>query len=141
MEDHLQETDSRKLLICTNVLDEAFPKEFKNYVDIFNSFNEVVITCYSRNLDKDYRKKIDYFKKKCLNLEISVTPKVHAVIYHVSEFCELKGMGLTPWSEQTESLHHDFNQVWENYKVKDTNHVECGKRLLQAVQIYNSKHL
>ena len=64
------------------------------------------------------------------------------VMYHVSEFCELKGIGLAPWSEQTsESLHHDFNQVWENYEVKDTNHLEYGKRLLQAVQIYNSKHV
>ena len=63
-------------------------------------------------------------------------------MFHVGEFCKLHNMGLSPWSEQTtESLHSDFNKVWENYKVKDTNHVEYGNRLLQAVQMYNSKHL
>ena len=62
---------------------------------------------------------------KYLSLEIDVTPKVHAVMYHVSEFCELKGMGLAPWSEQTsESVHHDFNLLWEKYKLKDIQHID-----------------
>ena len=77
-----------------------------------------------------------------MDLGVSVTPKVPAVMYHIEEFCEMKGMGLAPWSEQTsESLHHDFNQSWENYKIKDTNHPSYGDRLLQAVQNYNSKNL
>ena len=38
---------------------------------------------------------------KLSKLEISVTPKVHAVFFHVQEFCELTKMGLGPWSEQT----------------------------------------
>ena len=38
--------------------------------------------------------------------------------------------------EQTsEYLHHDFNQVWENYKLKDIHHIDYAKELLKAVQI------
>ena len=34
-----------------------------------------------------------------LQLTISVTPKVHAVMFHVEEFCSLTGRGLGPWSD------------------------------------------
>ena len=75
-------------------------------------------------------------------LNISVTPKVHAVMYHVADFCNLKGMGLAPWSEQTsKSLHRDFTMIWNTFKVKNTDHPEYGRRLLQAVSMYNSQHL
>ena len=51
-------------------------------------------------------------------------------------------MGLSPWSEQTaESLHQDFNTVWNNYNVRDTSHPEYAERLLQAIITYNSQHL
>ena len=134
--------DSRKLLKHCDDLDVLCPEEFKQYVKTFKAFNDVVGGCYGRNLETNYLKKIEKFKAEYLKLGISVMPKVHAVMYHIGEFCEIKGMGLSPWSEQTaESLHHDFNQVWENYKVKDKSHPEYGQRLHQAVQIYNSKHL
>ena len=134
--------DSRKLLKQTADLKELCPIEHESYVKTFQSFNEVVRACYSMNLDRDYQERIDDFRRSYMNLGVSVTPKVHAVMYHVGEFCEMKGMGLTPWSEQTtEALHHDFNQTWESYKVRDTDHLSYGDRLLQAVQTYNSKHL
>ena len=47
---------------------------------------------------------IHYFKLKYKQLKISVTPKVHAVLHHVSEFCKVTGKGLSPWSEQTAPL-------------------------------------
>ena len=77
------------------------PKEFEKYLDTFNTFNGVVTASYSRDLVKGYINTINDFKKKYLSLEIDVTPKVHTVLYHVSEFCELEGMGLAPWSDQT----------------------------------------
>ena len=103
------ENDTRKLLKCASILKEMCPKEFERYVDTFNSFNGVVTACYSRDLDENHLNITDDFKQKYLSLKINVTTKVYAVMYHVSEFCELKGMGLAPLSEQTsESLHHDF---------------------------------
>ena len=70
-------------------------------------------------ISPDFEERIDAFKECYMALSISVTPKVHAVIYHVADFCNLTGMGLAPWNEQTsESLHHDFNMIWNNFKVK-----------------------
>ena len=88
------------------------------------------------------KEKTEVFRVKYLNLKISVTPKVHAVFFHVAEFCDIVGTGLGPWSEQTaESLHHDFSQIWNNFKVADMDHPEYAKRLLDAVVMYNSQHL
>ena len=65
---------------------------------------------------------------------------MHAVFFHVEDFCEVVGMGLGPWSEQaTESLHADFNKVWTRYKVRDIENEKFG--LFEAVVAYNSQHL
>ena len=102
----------------------------------------VVAACYGTELTTDYEHLIDQFKVSYLNLCIPVTPKVHAVIFHVPEFCTQKSMGLGPWSEQTsESIHHDFKLTWINYLIKDLEHPRYGDNLLRALQMYNSQHL
>ena len=113
--------DSRQLLRNVNRLEALRPPEAcKKFVNAFKSFNDVVSACYGSNLDADYLQKISIFAADYFRLGISVTPKVHAVIYHIPEFCELMGRGLGPWSEQTgESVHHDFKEMWQRYKVKD----------------------
>ena len=46
-----------------------------------------------------------------------MTPKVHAVFYHVSEFCEKKQMGLGFFSEQEmECVHFEFKRIWQRSK-------------------------
>ena len=113
-----------------------------NYINAFKSFNEVVISCYGQKLSPLYEEKISVFKSQYMKLNINVTPKVHAVYHHVSEFCKLTNKGLAPWSEQTtESLHHDFNQIWQGFKVCDTDHKDYGSRLRNAIVMYNSQHL
>ena len=65
--------------------------------------------CFGKNLDPDSPIFIGALKKSFMDLEVSVTPKIHAVFYHVSEFCSkhLKGLGF--YSEQAmESVHFDF---------------------------------
>ena len=63
-------------------------------------------------------------------------------VMNVEEFCSETGMGLGPWSEQTsEALHHDFNRMWENFKIKNMEHPLYNKNLLRAVSMYNSQHL
>ena len=72
-----------------------------------------------------------------MKLGITVTPKVHTVMYHVAEFCIMTGRGLGPWSEQTgESVHHDFKETGMRNNVNDIE-----RQLLKAVSIYNSQHL
>ena len=71
------------------------------FVDAFRNFDEVVSACYGDNLSPDFMEKINKFSKSYMKLKISVTPKIHAVMYHVAEFCSMTGRGLGPWSEQT----------------------------------------
>ena len=89
-----------------------------------------------------YVDNIREFTDKFKKLDISVTPKVHAVMHHVEEFCEIKGKGLGPLSDQTsESIHQDFNECWKKYFLKDMDREEYPDRLLNAVRMYNGLHL
>ena len=135
--------DSRRLLVNVKRLEALKPPSFvEKYIVAFKSFNSVVESCFGKKLHPDFEKMIALFAKDYLKLGISVTPKVHAVFFHVSEFCLMTGQGLSPWSEQTgESVHHDFKQIWNNYKVKIIERPIYGENLLKAVAAYNSKHI
>ena len=137
--------DSRALLKKVNRLEELYPANNPNaqkYSVAFNALNEVVGACYGYDLHPDFEGKIKKFTEAYLDLKISVTPKIHAVMHHVSEFCHLTGRGLGPWSEQTgEAIHHDFKQTWKRFTIKDTQCENYGKHILQAVSTYNSQHL
>ena len=105
--------ESRTLLNNVEQLQNLVPDEkAMKYVDVFRCFNQVG------------------------------SPKLHALVYHVGEFCLLTGRGVGPWSEQTgESIHHDFSKTWEKCKIKDIDHPLYGEQLLKAVIMYNSQHL
>lgn len=135
--------ESRKLLKNVNRLEGLSPpSQCENYVVAFKSFNEVVASCYGKELRPDFLDKIRIFTRDYMRLGISVTPKVHAVMYHVGEFCALTGMGLAPWSEQTgESVHHDFNETWKKFKVNNVERPIYASQLLKAVCMYNSQHI
>ena len=135
--------DSRKLLKNVGILKELLlPSQCKLFIEAFESFNDVVTACYGKHLSLDYKDKIKKFRACYKKLNIDVTPKIHAVFYHIEEFCEIVKMPLGPFSEQTaESLHSDFKAIWKNYKVRDTGHDEYSKRLLESVIAYNSGHL
>ena len=112
------------------------------FINAFEACNDAVTSCFGTQLADDFEEKIELFSTCYLKLNISVTPKLHAVMHHVPEFCKVKGIGLAPWSEQcSESIHHDFSKIWDNFKVKHTDHPDYGKRLLQAVCMYNGLHL
>ena len=111
-------------------------------IEAYRRFKDVVDSCYGSHLQHDYTTKIETFKTSYQKLRIPITPKIHAVIFHITEFCSSKGKGLGPWSEQTsESVHRDFLRVWNNYKIRSTQNNNYGKQLLSAVCKYNSTHL
>ena len=86
--------------------------------------------------------KIKKFPRAYLDLGINLTPKVHTVMHHAQDFCTLTGRGLGPWSEQaSKSIHHDFKQTWQHFKINDTNNELYGEHHLKAVSMYNSHHL
>ena len=81
-------------------------------------------------------------KVKNSKLGLNFTPKIHAVIFHIPEFCLHTKRSLGFYSEQaSESVHHDFSLIWANYKVNSLSHPGYHKRLLNAVCIYNSRHI
>ena len=135
--------ESRKLLKNVDRLEALSPPtSCIKFVSAFKSFNEVVSSCYGTELLPGFQCKIATFTRDYMKLGISVTPEVHAVIFHIAEFCEMTGQGLGPWSEQTgESIHHDFKETWKRYKVNNTDHDIYGENLLKAVCAYNSQHL
>lgn len=111
------------------------------YVDAFQAFKSVVDACFSRRLEENFEENIVKFKDSYMSLNISVTPKVHAVFFHVADFCKRHQRGLAFYSEQAmESVHFDFQQTWEKFKVSETNPDYCNA-LLRAVCVYNSCHL
>ena len=135
--------DCRKILIKVDNLEERCPPEFHQFTKTFRLLDEVVKSCYGNELGSNYHTKINMFTEAYMKLGISITPKVHAVMFHVQEFCDFTGMGLGPWSEQTvESLHHEFKKnCWENFYVKDTDNPAYPEHLLSAVKSFNSLHL
>ena len=112
------------------------------YVRVFDDFKKVVCSCFGNHLEKDYKTCIAAFKKSYTDLRISITPKVHAVFFHVEQFCDKKGIGLGFFSEQAmESVHYDFlKSSWEMNKVA-ANHPDHPKKLLRAVCSYNALHV
>jgi hypothetical protein len=112
------------------------------YVVALRSLSAVVSSCYGEQLDADFLDAIQRFRVAYLDLGISITPKVHAVLHHVADFCSARGRGLGLWTEQAvEAAHHDFRSLWKNFQVRDSSHPAYEKQLLRAVQVYNSQHL
>ena len=134
--------ECRKLLDNVHKLTELCPADFSPYVDAFEKLNDVVHSCYGNDLLPDYDLNINDFKDAFLQLKISVTPKVHAIFFHIEDFCSLTKMGLGPWSEQaSESVHQEFSKCWKKYTIKSTDNPLYGIKLLEAVQMFNSLNI
>ena len=133
--------DSRRLLKNVSKINQP-TGIIKRYADAFIAFNDVVDSCYGDELKENYKTKIRLFAKAYQHLRINITPKVHAVIFHIEEFCSLTHRGLAPWSEQAgEAMHHDFSEMWDDFKVKNMENPIYPDHLLQAVCAYNGQHV
>ena len=131
----------RKLLKSCDLLDAICPLNCKPLVRCFRSFNVVVSSCFGQDLHPSYKEDIKMFRQDYLDLNINMTPKVHAVIFHIVEFCERVDTGLGRFSEQaSESVHHNFKTTWQRFKVLDC-HPDYGQRLLRAVNSFNTDHI
>ena len=91
---------AKELLNNVHKLQELCQQKHHNFVTAFSSVNDVVLSCYGYDLQPDYKSKIAKFKKDYLQLKISVARKVHAVYYHIEEFCAMTEIELGPFSER-----------------------------------------
>ena len=75
------------------------------------------------------------------NEQVTVTPTIHILVFHVPEFCNFTKNGLGYYSTQAgEAVHPDFRKTWAQYKVSPEN-PDYGERILDALVWYNVKHL
>ena len=94
---------------CPDRIVEAMP-----YIVVLKAFDKVVHSCFGVTLVEGYKENITMFSKLYRELGITVTPKVHMVEQHITDFMALKGeaAGLGFYSEQAmESVHHDFKVI------------------------------
>ena len=141
--------DCLKLLKNINILEEMLDnattwdrkEEALSFVKAFKDFKKVVRACFGILKAEDFKESLSKFKSSYMTLGISITPKVHAVFYHIEEFLENKRFGLGIYSEQsTESLHSKFSVHWSRYK-RNLSHPKYGDYLLSCIVDFNSKHL
>ena len=131
----------KKLLSKIDALRSMCPLQGLKYVEDFEKFRKVVDACYGHDLDPDFRMIIRDFEKSYLSLGISISPKVHTVFHHITDFCDSVHTGLGRYSEQAvEAVHADFKSTWAKYKFHEVN-PRYPEQLLKAVSDYNAKHL
>lgn len=66
-----------------------------------------------------------------------ITPKIHAIYFHVIDYIELNKKSLGWISEHAfESVHFDFDLTWSRYKCIKIN-TKFKDRLVRAVLNYN----
>ncbi len=132
---------SCRLLRSTDQLRSMCPLAGLPFAAAFCAFDRVVQSCFGCQLLPEFANALLEFRDRYLDLAISATPKVHAVFYHVGDFCSRRGTGLGVWSEQsTGSLHRDFVEHWERYTVPE-DHPTYSDRLLAVVCSYDDRHL
>ena len=129
--------DSHNLLKNMDILQRFVEREktdhMLGFVKTFQHFKSVVSSCFGMTLNTTYVQNINDFKNSYLQLRVSVTPKAHAVFYHVPEFIALNGTALGIFSEQsTEALHSIFSAQWAMYK-RNPDHPDYGGQLLKCV--------
>ncbi len=126
-------------------LGKELPSKYRVYAIALHRFGQVVTSCFSKDLvqvgGKNYEELIQEFHEVYLACGIRPTPKVHAVVTHVPEWCYKNQKGLGFASEQaSESVHHDFKKRWEHFKVREDNK-RFGERIKSCVVQYNTSHL
>lgn len=131
----------KKLLENVDILRGKKNLGLMKYVKVFDDFRKVTSACFGNDLKENYSECIQAFKKSYVDLGVNITPKVHAVFFHVEQFCAIKGVSLGFFSEQAmESVHFDFKTTWEKNKVS-VNHPDYPEKLLRSVCSYNSLHV
>ena len=130
----------KEILKKVDLLAQELPPALQKFAEALRSFDAVRKSCFGEHLSSTFMSDIELFRSAYMKLQISVTPKIHAIIDHVPEFCQLKKVGLGKFSEQaSESVHSDFQKTWQRFAVP-LSHEQVAKRLLQAVIKYNSLH-
>ncbi len=134
------------------------------YVEAFAAFGKLVRGIFGSMLAARWHTLINDFCRAYLDLNISVTPKVHIIFTHLKEWIESSNSALGRFSEQAgEAIHSDFDRKWQHFYMRSRtwqNDAELsdvqqrqqnaakaqwsdqyGRRLLHCTTVYNAGHL
>lgn len=77
----------------------------------FGDLKNFVNSCFGNDLKPNYVENIIAFENSFKDLEINVTPKIHAILLPHIDFCEQYKTGLGFFNEQaSEAVHYDFKK-------------------------------
>jgi hypothetical protein len=134
-------------MLDEDVLGDTSPILVQPYVRAFQAMDKLVNHCFGTKL-VDQDKAVGQLKELVvayMGLEISVTPKMHVLFYHLLPALSnplLQGRGLGVVSGQAgESIHQEFKIFWAKYKINSLDNPLYGDHLLRAVIEFSSKHL
>lgn len=96
---------SKRLLNNIDKLESLAPQKdtkISSVIKCFYTFNEVRQKCFGNRCLSGYKEAIKDFENNYSELELSTTPKLHALFEHVPQFLERQEghTGLGPFSEQ-----------------------------------------
>lgn len=117
-----------------------------DFYHLLNAFNDVVTSHFSSHYEAEFAEnKMMVFRKSyeqlCQKSTLTCTPKVHAVLHHVPDFCKMMKRGLGTYNEQAfEAVHADFKSTWLRFK-RSSNNPSYGAKLLRAICVYNAGHV
>ena len=138
----LEGNSCKKLLNSIDTLRSKNNIFLMKYVQLLEDLKDVIHDCFGNDLKPKFARSIEKFKISYLSTNISVTPKIHAIFFHVLDFCQENNHSLGFYSEQAvESIHHDFKTIWSNYLIKNRGDPRYDDSLLTAIQQFNARHL
>ena len=142
----LEGNDCSKVLRNLDNLEEVLPSKFSLFMATFRAFRDVVDSCFGFTLDPFYKQVLARFKSVYQKLQaefnVSMPNKIHVIVVHVEEFCDLVGRGLAEFSEQeTENAHSAFDSLLDRYRVRDINSNIYHVQYFKAVMNFNTNNI
>ena len=139
--------DSRKLIKNTQLLRNMVTTRRESkvvgpFIATFDELDNLIKSCFGQTLDQNFQFQIAKFKAAFLELNLSISTKLHVIFCHLEEYIVKTGRSLSLDSEQAlESCHYDFLTVLQRYMGRNLENEKCADQLLSAVGAYNSSHL
>ncbi len=123
-------------------LEEVFSPSDHPSVECLEALHRVVVGVFGQILDPEFENDKNLLEEMFTGTiqirYLRITPKVHVLVHHVSEYVRRTGVQLGPTSEQTpKSQHTFFNIFYHRFKVNCTNYLVFREHLLKAALHYN----
>ena len=122
-------------------LENFVDPKFHNFIECMRLFHDVQDACFGMELGEDWEAKIHIWMDSYKELDISITPKVHCLMYEVPIFIWETGLALGQVSAQVfETGHFDFEETLKRFKKKETSPGHADS-LVDAMSCYAGEHV